>query len=522
MPRLALAVFLAVCALAAPAALAAPVLTDYGKLPAVEDMRLSPAGDTLAYVAVDGAAREVVVRAVTGGLAGPVLRVIGAGTLKVRDLDWLDEDHVMVATSAAIDIDPSAPVRKSELTQSAVMNVKTGALITVFDRQPMVLHSTFGFHGVSHAGGRSYGYFAGVTLSGSGNGFLDFNNNAGSLTHGFLNLYKVDLDTGHPEKVAGGSQQFYSDWVVAADGEIVAHGAYDPRSGEWRLYDTASDAHLIERRQEPTGDVDLIGQGRRPGDILVNQADEAGEWSIVEYGAGGAKATPFGEATPRALLYDPTSRLLIGGVPNEDEPRTILFDPASQAKFDKVSRAFPGESVSLASATSNLDRMIMYTWGPKDSGTYFLVDYPSKKITAVGWAYPTVLEPDVGPARVIAYKAADGVAMQGILTLPPGREAKGLPLVVMPHGGPEARDYLGFDWWAQAFASQGYAVFQPNFRGSDGFGKPFRDAGHGQWGRKMQTDISDGVAELARQASSIPSEPASWGPATAATRPWPG
>ena len=69
----------------------------------------------------------------------------------------------------------------------------------------------------------------------------------------------------------------------------------------------------------------------------------------------------------------------------------------------------------------------------------------------------------------------------------------------MPHGGPDARDYVLFVWWAQAFASRGYAVLQPNFRGSDGYGDAFRDAGFGEWGRKMQTDISDGLAELARQ-----------------------
>jgi dipeptidyl aminopeptidase/acylaminoacyl peptidase len=92
------------------------------------------------------------------------------------------------------------------------------------------------------------------------------------------------------------------------------------------------------------------------------------------------------------------------------------------------------------------------------------------------------------------------VQIQGVLTLPPGREAKALPVVVMPHGGPEAHDSLGvFDWWAQAFASRGYAVFQPNFRGSDGYGLDFRDAGFGQWGRKMQSDISDGLAELVRE-----------------------
>jgi dipeptidyl aminopeptidase/acylaminoacyl peptidase len=72
-------------------------------------------------------------------------------------------------------------------------------------------------------------------------------------------------------------------------------------------------------------------------------------------------------------------------------------------------------------------------------------------------------------------------------------------VVVLPHGGPEARDYPVFDWWAQAFVSQGYAVFQPNFRGSHGYGAQFVEAGQGEWGRKMQTDVSDGLAALARQ-----------------------
>ena len=71
--------------------------------------------------------------------------------------------------------------------------------------------------------------------------------------------------------------------------------------------------------------------------------------------------------------------------------------------------------------------------------------------------------------------------------------------MVLPHGGPEERDYPGFDWWAQAYASRGYAVFQPNFRGSGDYGVELRNAGFGEWGRKMQTDISDGIAELAKR-----------------------
>jgi dipeptidyl aminopeptidase/acylaminoacyl peptidase len=100
---------------------------------------------------------------------------------------------------------------------------------------------------------------------------------------------------------------------------------------------------------------------------------------------------------------------------------------------------------------------------------------------------------------MVEWKAADGLAIHGVLTLPPGRQPKNLPVVVLPHGGPQERDYPVFDWWAQAFASQGYAVLQPNYRGSSGYGAGFVKAGHGQWGRKMQTDVSDGVAELAKE-----------------------
>jgi dipeptidyl aminopeptidase/acylaminoacyl peptidase len=106
---------------------------------------------------------------------------------------------------------------------------------------------------------------------------------------------------------------------------------------------------------------------------------------------------------------------------------------------------------------------------------------------------------------MVSYKAADGLAMDGVLTLPPGRDPKGLPVVVLPHGGPSADNRVEFDWWAQAFASRGYAVFQPNFRGSTNRGDAFRRAGYGEWGRKMQTDLSDGLAELGRRGIVDPS-----------------
>jgi dipeptidyl aminopeptidase/acylaminoacyl peptidase len=99
----------------------------------------------------------------------------------------------------------------------------------------------------------------------------------------------------------------------------------------------------------------------------------------------------------------------------------------------------------------------------------------------------------------VNYQASDGRPIFAYLTLPHGRGESKLPLIVMPHGGPAARDDAGFDWWAQALASMGYAVLQPQYRGTDGFGWDLLSAGFGEWGKKMQTDLSDGVRALVRQ-----------------------
>jgi dipeptidyl aminopeptidase/acylaminoacyl peptidase len=210
------------------------------------------------------------------------------------------------------------------------------------------------------------------------------------------------------------------------------------------------------------------------------------------------KAVP-NSGSMTGAIFDPVSRLWIGQQLRNDAREQVFFSPAQQARWRGAQKAFPNNIVHLQSWSTDFNRLIVLTEGGNDSGTYWLVDIIKHSADPVGSVYPAIKPADVGPVRIFDWHAADGLALHGVLTLPPGPEIKSLPLVVLPHGGPEARDYAGFDWWAQAFASQGYAVFQPNFRGSSGYGIAFRNAGLGQWGRKMQTDITDGVAELAKQ-----------------------
>ncbi len=183
----------------------------------------------------------------------------------------------------------------------------------------------------------------------------------------------------------------------------------------------------------------------------------------------------------------------------------VFFDSAIQAKVRGAFKAFPGRHAELSAYDPTFDQMIVVTDGADDSGTYWYVDIPNRTAIPLGDRRPDVPKEQVGSTRMVSYKASDGLQLEAVLTLPPGRPAKGLPLVVMPHGGPlGARDDVGFDWWAQAFAARGYAVLQPNYRGSGGYGLQFEHAGYGEWGRKMLTDMSDGVVALAAQGIADP------------------
>jgi dipeptidyl aminopeptidase/acylaminoacyl peptidase len=186
---------------------------------------------------------------------------------------------------------------------------------------------------------------------------------------------------------------------------------------------------------------------------------------------------------------------MVGGRRADDE-RLVFFDDAMQQRWTAITKAFAGEQVRLASYSADFDRIVVRVQGPKDGYRYEIVDVKTSRAQPLGEVYEG-LGPPLEERRLF-YTAADGTEIPAYLSLPRGREPRNLPLVVLPHGGPAARDTADFDWWSQALADQGYAVLRANFRGSD-LSWRFMSAGFGQWGRKMQTDLSDGVRYLAKE-----------------------
>ena len=205
-------------------------------------------------------------------------------------------------------------------------------------------------------------------------------------------------------------------------------------------------------------------------------------------------------------VLDPATGRTIGNVRDDGQVvRYAFLAPTDATLWAKVLRAFPKAVVRLASWSDDRRQIVLRVEGKAFGAAYYLLDTKGYRAAPLADEYAGITGQDLAEQTTIQYPAGDGLAIPAFLTLPPGRPAKGLPLVVLPHGGPAAHDEAGFDWWAQALASRGYAVLQPQFRGSTGFGEKFYAAGLGEWGRKMQSDLSDGVAFLAAQGTIDPS-----------------
>ena len=151
----------------------------------------------------------------------------------------------------------------------------------------------------------------------------------------------------------------------------------------------------------------------------------------------------------------------------------------------------------------NGGRWIVRAWGPQNLGSYYFYDADAHSLRALFDAEAPVDARLLPNERVVHYTASDGQQLWGYLWTPPGvSDVRNLPTIVVPHGGPEARDEWGDDLFAPYLAAQGYAVFQPNFRGGAGFGRHFVEAGYHQWGQRMQDDVTDGARYLIQQGIS--------------------
>jgi dipeptidyl aminopeptidase/acylaminoacyl peptidase len=193
-------------------------------------------------------------------------------------------------------------------------------------------------------------------------------------------------------------------------------------------------------------------------------------------------------------------RRVVGASYATDKRQAEFFDPELRRLRDALGKALPGKPlVTFVDANADESKLLMFAGSDNDPGTYYLYDKVSRKLEEVLISRPLLADVPLANVKPIEFPAADGTRIPGYLTLPAGSDGKNLPAIVMPHGGPGSRDEWGFDWLAQFFAARGFAVLQPNFRGSSGYGDAwFKKNGFQSW-RTAIGDVNDGGRWLVSQ-----------------------
>jgi len=189
----------------------------------------------------------------------------------------------------------------------------------------------------------------------------------------------------------------------------------------------------------------------------------------------------------------------------------MFLDKETEALYGKMAPKFEGREFWIYGEDDSETKMLVWAGSDRDPGTYYYYDSTTDKMEELARPSPWIDPTQMAEMTPISYQSRDGMTIHGYLTLPKGREAKGLPLVVNPHGGPWARDEWGFNPEVQLLANRGFAVLQMNFRGSTGYGRKHWEASFKQWGKTMQNDITDGVDFLVKSGKVDPKRVAIYG-----------
>ncbi|MBA3511368.1 MAG: S9 family peptidase [Sphingomonas sp.] len=244
-------------------------------------------------------------------------------------------------------------------------------------------------------------------------------------------------------------------------------------------------------------------------DSLYALKKRNGRYALHSIKLDGSMATRLVAENPRVDIDDVVrigdGQKVIGYTYAEDKRQTVYFDPEFKALSASLAKALPRlPLVRFVDASRDGRKLLVIAASDVDPGRYYLFDRDKKTLTEAMLARPELQGRTLASVKPVTIPAPDGVLIPAYLTLPPGREAKGLPAVVLPHGGPSARDEWGFDWLAQFLAARGFAVLQPQFRGSAGFGDAWlKENGFKSW-RTSIGDINATARWLASQGMGDP------------------
>lgn len=475
-----------------------PPVAAFGTVPAINDLSISPNGQLLAWI--DNSGKTPAVEVFDLDKNATVLRMAPDG-VKLRAIHWADDEILLYSVSFTrrTQLGNGAMSEPIEWLRTTALNVQTRkSVILLSDREEFSYVSSARLRVPRTATPKkvlmeswffSMANYREQTGSRLGSGRKD---------EGWTyNLFEVDITTGASSLVRAGSA-YTIDWVLDRNSQPVARVEWNPDGKRFSI---------LYRQGQGWTEIFKLTTGERP--IVRGETDDG---SLLIFGALDRSRSalwrlPVAGGAPQLLLEDEQHDItfplfdtylprVLGVWLEGPEPQVRWLDEVSRKRMDALGKSFGGAAAKIIGRSADGSRLLVDVSTSSKPSTFYVVDYKRGAADIFGEAYPGLANAALGDAQTISYKARDGYEIAAYLTLPPAVEAKQLPLIVLPHGGPESRDDPGFDWLAQFFASRGYAVLQPQFRGSTGFGEAHRRAGYRQWGGLMQDDVTDGVKAM--------------------------
>lgn len=483
-----------------------PPIEAFGRKPAMIDVDINPAGTRLAWIEDDGKAARIVIHDIATSKALRAITTVAP--TKLWSLKWANDETVLVEQSITrtligdqsytdewqrwIAVDASGGDNRMLLVDEESRQYVTGAeLVRAQTAQPGKIYMS------------TWDWLSTRFKEQTGSHI-----ETGRKDNGWVhNAYEVDVRSGKSRQIASGTQ-FTVGWLVDETGTLLVRSDYIPKYDKfsvlvkdglaWRTIYEVTACDRLSLVSFSTDKKALLSLGRACGE------DRAKIWTMPLDGAPMKALFEDAALEVDGAYTDPINGALIGVALGGAEQPSRWLDAQTEKRINGLQRSFGARWVRMVSRSADGQRVVARVEDEAHPPTYYLVDYAAKKADILNEAYPLLAKVKLGTVRNFDYEARDKYQLTAYLTLPPDAVAKNLPLVVMPHGGPESRDDPGFDWLAQFLASRGYAVLQPQFRGSTGFGQKHADAGRQQWGLRMQDDVTDGVQALITQEIADP------------------
>ncbi|MDJ0793942.1 MAG: alpha/beta fold hydrolase [Woeseiaceae bacterium] len=466
---------------------AEPTIEDYGALPEIQNMAISPNGELVAYRNVSGDRDFIVVFSFKEDAAVAALDV---SLIKPRDVFFVNNEQVLlraaeyrrvrgfrgrfdVSTLFSLDID-SGKVKQLLVPGDGVVYPGQTGLGRVVGDSPNGKHLFMpAFYGVP-------------TLV------------MGEYAKPVYSLLRVPLGPGKARRVELGRSSTI-DYFVDDSGEAIVMEEFDETQNLHSIralqQDGWQEIYRSEGRLRDRGFVGLTPDRKHL--VVLDTSAYTGRtaYSTLSLSSGDISDPLYDrdDADIARVVVD-TQRVVQGLQYSGVMPTYKFFDEAVDRKVREIQAVFPEHSVRIVDHSPDWKHIIVLMEGSQSSGEYYLFSEGSEP-EFIGAQRPNIPPEEVNPVGTVTFSARDGLRIPTIITVPRERvtDLTNLPAVIMPHGGPVSYDEIGFDYRAQALASKGYLVIMPQFRGSSGLGSRHRTAGYGEWGRKMQDDLSDAV-----------------------------